>query len=56
MARLHLEALPGLAAPLDVFQVIDDADISIVWPGQDTPILSEKDQNWPALRALGIEL
>ncbi|EKC44971.1 dTDP-4-dehydrorhamnose 3,5-epimerase, partial [human gut metagenome] len=34
----------------------DDADISIVWPGQDTPILSEKDQNWPALRALGIEL
>ena len=23
---------------------------------QDTPILSEKDQNWPALRALGIEL
>ena len=34
----------------------DDADIGIVWPGQDTPILSEKDQNWPALRALGIEL
>ena len=34
----------------------DDADISIVWPGQDTPILSEKDQNWPALRAFGIEL
>ena len=34
----------------------DDADIGIVWPGRDTPILSEKDQNWPALRALGIEL
>ena len=34
----------------------DDADIGIVWPGQDAPILSEKDQNWPALRALGIEL
>ena len=34
----------------------DDADIGIVWPGQDTPILSEKDQNWPTLRALGIEL
>ena len=33
-----------------------DADIGIVWPGRDTPILSEKDQNWPALRALGIEL
>ena len=31
----------------------DDADIGIVWPGRDTPILSEKDQNWPALRALG---
>ena len=34
----------------------DDTDIGIVWPGQDTPILSEKDQHWPALRALGIEL
>lgn len=34
----------------------DDADIGIVWPGQAAPILSEKDQNWPALRALGIEL
>ena len=34
----------------------DDTDIGIVWPGQDMPILSEKDQNWPALRALGIEL
>ena len=34
----------------------DDADIGIVWPGQDTPILSEKDQHWPALRTLGIEL
>ena len=31
----------------------DDTDIGIVWPGQDMPILSEKDQNWPALRALG---
>ena len=34
----------------------DDADIGIVWPGQAAPILSEKDQNWPTLRALGIEL
>lgn len=34
----------------------DDEDIGIVWPGQDMPILSEKDQHWPALRALGIEL
>ena len=34
----------------------DDTDIGIVWPGQDAPILSEKDQHWPALRALGIEL
>ena len=34
----------------------DDEDIGIVWPGQDAPILSEKDQHWPALRALGIEL
>ena len=34
----------------------DDTDIGIVWPGQGMPILSEKDQNWPALRALGIEL
>lgn len=34
----------------------DDTDIGIVWPGQDMPILSEKDQHWPALRALGIEL
>lgn len=34
----------------------DDADIGIVWPGQATPILSEKDQNWPTLRARGIEL
>ena len=34
----------------------DDTDIGIVWLGQDMPILSEKDQHWPALRALGIEL
>ena len=34
----------------------DDADIGIVWPGQAAPILSEKDQNWPTLRALGIKL
>ena len=34
----------------------DDTDIGIVWPGQGMPILSEKDQHWPALRALGIEL